>query len=74
MLISSLPLISPRQACHPASHTIVEAHPDVYAHMMAKGWGTRPGVTVHFGRWQDVLPLLKEAGFDGIFFDTYGER
>lgn len=32
----------------------------------------RPGVTVLFGRWQDVLPPL-ERHFDGIFFDTYSE-
>eukprot|EP00897_Mesotaenium_endlicherianum_P000026 jgi/Mesen1/10023/ME000073S09303 len=55
----------------PASHTIVEAHPDVYQRMLAQGWADKPGVRLVFGRWQDVLPQL--ATYDGIFFDTYGE-
>lgn len=58
------------------SHTIVEAHPDVYAHMKRKGWEKKPGVRVEFGRWQEALPKLIEEGvkFDAIFFDTYGEE
>eukprot|EP01136_Pigoraptor_vietnamica_P007133 Opistho-1_new@40994 len=55
----------------PKSHTIVEAHPDVYAHMLASGWGSKPGVRIVFGRWQDVLDQLDT--YDGIFFDTFGE-
>lgn len=55
----------------PASHTIIEAHPDVYQHMIRCGWNTKPGVQVVFGRWQDVIDDL--GPFDGIFFDTYGE-
>ena len=35
------------------------------------GWGDKPGVRIVFGRWQDVLPELRQ--YDGIFFDTYGE-
>ncbi|GBF88061.1 arginine N-methyltransferase [Raphidocelis subcapitata] len=57
----------------PRSHTIVEAHPDVHARMLELGWHTRPGVTILFGRWQDVLPQLLARSFDGVFFDTYGE-
>lgn len=56
------------QSYCPHSHTIIEAHPDVYAHMLAEGWGDRPGVTLLHGRWQDVLSAL--GTFDGIFFDT----
>lgn len=58
------------------SHTIVEAHPDVRAHMTRRGWDEKEGVRVEFGRWQDVLPKLAEKGvkFDAIFFDTYGEE
>ncbi|KAJ6843335.1 arginine N-methyltransferase 2 [Iris pallida] len=52
-------------------HTIVEAHPDVYARMMRLGWGEKKNTRVVFGKWQDVLPQL--ASYDGIFFDTYGE-
>ncbi|KIY96199.1 hypothetical protein MNEG_11764 [Monoraphidium neglectum] len=60
------------QEHRPRSHTIVEAHPDVHAHMLELGWGSRPGVTILFGRWQDLLPELLRRRFDGIFFDTYG--
>lgn len=56
----------------PRSHTIIEAHPDVHAHMQAAGWPSRPGVHVVFSRWQDALSTLGK--FDGIFFDTYGEN
>eukprot|EP01018_Ginkgo_biloba_P040211 Gb_21044 [translate_table: standard] len=59
------------QQYKPAFHTIIEAHPDVYARMQATGWGVKPNVNIIFGRWQDVLPQLES--YDGIFFDTYGE-
>ncbi|CAG8472499.1 17534_t:CDS:2 [Acaulospora colombiana] len=55
----------------PRSHTIVEAHPDVYNHMIEKGWDKKPGVKIVFGRWQDILDQLET--YDGIFFDTFGE-
>ncbi len=61
----------------PTQHTIIEAHPDVYAKLCKDGWNTKPNVRVFFGRWQDVLPALRKAGeleFDGIFFDTYAEH
>mmetsp|Transcript_20248 Transcript_20248/g.56139 ORF Transcript_20248/g.56139 Transcript_20248/m.56139 type:complete len:342 (-) Transcript_20248:150-1175(-) len=54
------------------SHTIIEAHPDVYARMLKDGWDKRKGVRILFGRWQDMLGELKQ--YDGIFFDTYGEH
>lgn len=56
-----------------ASHTIVEAHPDVYRHMLDSGWGERPGVRILFGKWQDVLAQDTQA-YDAIFFDTYSEH
>lgn len=71
------------QESRPASHVIVEAHPDVRANAVAAGWDDKPNVRLLFGRWQDVLPkLVAEAEnennddvlFDGIFFDTYGEH
>ncbi|KAF9924061.1 hypothetical protein BGZ65_008531 [Modicella reniformis] len=55
----------------PSQHTIIEAHPDVYAHMIKEGWDKKPGVKILFGRWQDVLDQLEV--YDGIFFDTFGE-
>ncbi|RKP11375.1 S-adenosyl-L-methionine-dependent methyltransferase [Piptocephalis cylindrospora] len=61
------------QRFKPRTHTIIEAHPDVYRHMLDKGWDKRPGVRILHGRWQDVLPQLAGEDFDGIYFDTYGE-
>lgn len=57
----------------PASHTIVEAHPDVYAHMLKLGWNSKPGVRILFGRWQDQFEAISSQAYDGIFFDTFGE-
>ena len=61
------------QALKPKSHTIIEAHPEVFARMKRQGWDKKPGVTILFGRWQDVLAEGCGLEFDGIFFDTYGE-
>lgn len=55
----------------PKSHTIIEAHPDVYNYMIESGWDKKPGVKILFGRWQDVIDQLET--YDGIFFDTFGE-
>lgn len=59
------------QMRHPQSHTIIEAHPDVIQKMMDSGWGSKPGMKIVQGRWQDVISDL--GPFDGVFFDTYGE-
>ncbi|CAG8493447.1 9908_t:CDS:10 [Ambispora leptoticha] len=59
------------QKYKPRTHTIIEAHPDVYKHMIAEGWHLKPDVKIIFGRWQDVLDQLET--YDGIFFDTFGE-
>ncbi|KAG7011057.1 rmt2, partial [Cucurbita argyrosperma subsp. argyrosperma] len=59
------------QQYSPTSHTIVEAHPEVYKRMIETGWADKNNVKIIFGRWQDVLPQLES--YDGIFFDTYGE-
>jgi protein arginine N-methyltransferase 2 len=56
----------------PGSHTIIEAHPDVYAKMIADGWDKKEGVRILFGRWQDVVDQLET--YDGIFFDTFGGK
>ena len=45
------------------AHTIVEAHPQVYARMLAEGWGAKEGVTIVYGRWQDKMTELES--FDG---------
>jgi type IV protein arginine methyltransferase len=65
----------------PRRHYIIEAHPDVYQHMMETGWDQKPNVVILFGKWQDVIPQLVAAlqknddfQLDAIFFDTYGEH
>ena len=45
------------------AHTIVEAHPQVHARMMAEGWGEKEGVKIVYGRWQDKMMELES--FDG---------
>ncbi|KAI5263010.1 arginine N-methyltransferase 2 [Aureobasidium subglaciale] len=59
-----------------AVHHIIEAHPDVLARMRKDGWYEKPGVKIHEGRWQDVVPQLVEENqvFDGIYFDTFAEE
>ena len=71
------------QETKPAHHVIIEAHPDVLAHMRDTGVDKLPGVTILEGRWQDWVldPLKLEAvleasggmGFDAIFVDTFAE-
>lgn len=59
----------------PAEHHIVEAHADVVAEMKKRGWDSKPGVVIHEGRWQDILPGLVGQGmtFDAIYYDTFAE-
>lgn len=59
----------------PAMHHIVEAHPQVQEKLRREGWYDKPNVTVHEGRWQDVLPKLVEEGvvLDAIYYDTFAE-
>jgi protein arginine N-methyltransferase 2 len=59
----------------PSSHHIIEAHPTVLTTMREQGWHEKPGVVIHEGKWQDILPQLASHGqmFDGIYFDTFAE-
>lgn len=59
----------------PASHHIIEAHSDVVAEMKRRGWDSKPGVVIHEGRWQDIVPTLVGNGetFDAIYYDTFAE-
>ena len=63
------------QAKSPSAHHIIEAHPSVLDQMKRKGWFDKPAVTVHEGRWQNVLPKIMEGEqmFDVIYFDTFAE-
>jgi protein arginine N-methyltransferase 2 len=60
---------------NPAMHHIVEAHPQVHQRLREQGWYDKPNVTIHEGRWQDVLPKLVEQGvvLDAIYYDTFAE-
>jgi protein arginine N-methyltransferase 2 len=60
----------------PKAHHIIEAHPDVIKRMKEQGWDKKPGVVIHEGRWQDIVPGLVEKGelFDAIYFDTFAEE
>ncbi|KAH8727910.1 S-adenosyl-L-methionine-dependent methyltransferase [Phaeosphaeriaceae sp. PMI808] len=63
------------QGMQPTSHHIIEAHPDVLKRMKEQGWYKKPGVIVHEGRWQGIVPGLVEKNemFDAIYFDTFAE-
>ena len=54
------------------SHTIIEAHPDVYAKMIEDGWDKKPNVKIIFSKWQDVIVDLPK--YDGIYFDTWNDN
>lgn len=64
------------QEKQPKTHHIIEAHPDVIKRMKYQGWHEKPGVVIHHGRWQDVVPQLVDKGdlFDAIYFDTFAEE
>lgn len=51
------------QQYKPTSHTIIEAHPEVYNRMLSSGWGEKENVKIILGRWQDVLDQLES--YDG---------
>ena len=63
------------QGKNPSSHHIIEAHTGVLERMKKDGWYDKQGVTIHEGRWQDVVPSIIEQGilFDAIYFDTFAE-
>lgn len=60
----------------PSQHVIIEAHPDVLAHMKATGWYEKPGVKILEGKWQDVIEseeIMTVGGFDVVYTDTFSE-
>lgn len=63
------------QELSPSTHHIIEAHPAVIEEMKRNGWHEKPGVKIHEGRWQDVLPSLVAEGetFDAVYYDTFAE-
>ncbi|KAH8113188.1 S-adenosyl-L-methionine-dependent methyltransferase [Phellopilus nigrolimitatus] len=69
------------QEAQPASHVIIEGHPQALAYMRRTGWYAKPGVKVLAGRWQTFLgPACAEhernfdiGKFDIVYFDTFME-
>ena len=60
----------------PQAHAVIEAHPDVLAHMRSQGWDKKPNFTILSGKWQDVLAgeeIHQFGGFDVIYIDTFSE-
>ena len=55
----------------PSVHHIIE----VLARMKKDGWYEKANVTIHEGKWQDVVPGIMEQSilFDAIYFDTFAE-
>ena len=53
------------------SHTIIEAHLDVYKKMIEDGWDKKPNVKIIFAKYQDVINELPK--FDGIYYDTWND-
>jgi spermidine synthase len=51
------------------SHTIIEAHPDVYNKMIQDGWDKKPNVKIIYSTWQNVINDLPK--YDGIYYDTF---
>ncbi|KAK6348672.1 Arginine N-methyltransferase 2 [Orbilia javanica] len=60
----------------PSSHHIIEAHPQILEKLSTSPISKQPGVIIHAGRWQEILPKLVNDGdvtFDAIYFDTFAE-
>lgn len=55
------------------SHLVIECHPDVVAKATRDFREEISKQRINFmqGFWEDITPLLKDASFDGILFDTY---
>ena len=57
------------QSHNPASHTIIELHPQIAE--KAREWADgKSNVEILEGDWLEILPTLNK--FDGIFYDTFG--
>lgn len=60
----------------PSSHHIIEAHPQILQKLSTSPISQNPNVTIHSGKWQEILPKLVNDGdvtFDAIYFDTFAE-
>jgi len=59
------------QSHAPAEHVIIEANGDVYGRLVAFAASAAGKVTPRCGLWEEVVPTLEPASFDGILYDTY---
>ena len=59
------------QYCRPTKHVIIEANAEVFDALEAFAASALCPVEPIHGFWQDVLPTLADASFDGVLFDTY---
>lgn len=60
----------------PSLHVIIEPHPDVLAHMRARGWYDMANVRILEGKWQDFIDsdeILGVGGFDAVYTDVFSE-
>jgi guanidinoacetate N-methyltransferase len=59
------------QSHSPAEHVIIEANADVYGRLALFASTAAVKVTPRHGLWEEVVPTLEPASFDGILYDTY---
>jgi guanidinoacetate N-methyltransferase len=52
-------------------HVIIEMNDDVFKRLLQFSANSKSKVTPLNGKWQDVVPSLEDASFDGILYDTY---
>ncbi len=52
-------------------HTIIEGNEGVFKRLLEFQKTAAQKVTPLFGMWEDVIPTLPDASFDGILYDTY---
>ena len=52
-------------------HVIIEANADVFQRLVEFAKNATHTVTPLKGMWEDVVPSLADASFDGILYDTY---
>ncbi len=52
-------------------HVVIEANKDVFKNLLEFAQNTEKKVIPIYGKWETIVPLLNDAMFDGILYDTY---